>query len=113
MTPDLQAQICDAFAALLRERAGHRVADLERLLTDLRDKLRDAADEQITVAEAAALAGISVQAIRKMILKHNIGRLDPHSHFYLVSKRKLEAVLKRRAAVSDRKLKRPLTRNRT
>jgi hypothetical protein len=83
------------------------------MLIDLAQKLREQSDEQITVTEAAALAGISVQAMRKMVVKHNIGRLDPHSHIYLISRRKLEAILKRRAEVSARKPNSRLSRNRT
>jgi hypothetical protein len=92
--PALQAQICDLLAILLRERAGHPAPPaLAQQLEDLAAKLRDQDDEQVTVAQAAIIAGVSVVAMRKWVIKHNLGRFDPRSHIFWISKRRLDDLL--------------------
>jgi hypothetical protein len=102
--PLLTAKILDLLSDALRHRAGDarldKVAELQRLAADLSEELAamkgEAADEQLTVTEAAAIAGVTPACIRQWVVKHRLGTLDPHSHIFLISKSKLRDFLLRR-----------------
>lgn len=97
--PALIASICDLLADMLRRRAASRadeVATLQRLVAELSAalaaKTRDEADEQLTVKEAAALAGRSEECIRDWCRGvPGLARLDPDAHKYRISLARLRA----------------------
>lgn len=91
--PALFAQVCDLPAALLRRRPGDLDREVARLAEALAARLRDEADEQLTVVAAAALARVSVVTMRKWVVRYQIGSLDPRSHMFLVSRRRLGQLL--------------------
>jgi|HubBroStandDraft_2_1064218.scaffolds.fasta_scaffold43103_3 hypothetical protein len=101
--PALTATVLSLLADMMRHRSGARldnVATLQRLVADLSEELaariKEEADEPLTVVEAAAIAGVTPACIRQWVVKHRIGSLDPHSHIFLISKSRLHDYLLRR-----------------
>ena len=53
--------------------------------------------EELTSAEAAAVAGVTLQAIRDWCHAYGIGSWSPRLKVYLIDRRKLETFLEKRA----------------
>jgi excisionase family DNA binding protein len=53
-------------------------------------------ESEMTTAEAAELANVTTQAVRKWIGQHRIGRWDGRLKMFIVNRSKLEAFLEGR-----------------
>jgi hypothetical protein len=92
-TLDIQIKLVDLNNALLRHRPDldQEVAALGKAYAA---KLRQLSDKKITVAAAAKIARVDIVTIRKWAMKHSIGERDPLTNYFVISRRKLEDLLR-------------------
>jgi excisionase family DNA binding protein len=69
---------------------------LRALVEGFARSVRNADGDELSVPEAAALAGVSQQCIRNWCARHGIGVYDSGSFRYRISRAKLEAHLRPR-----------------